>query len=454
MSGEPNFSVNFISRMLGSGQCAKGDVLVYDAVNHGWLVATTANRTATFSGAQAVAITAWGSSIIGQVSYQSSGLVAQEVSGLSVLTPSTTRKLVRTSSTGRLERVDAYTTGDDVVGYAFWDGRVALHVGLPWDQIAALAGGGPPTGAAGGDLGGTYPNPDVRKVRGQAVSSVGSLPSDEVLRITGPGTADWGPVNLGSSNARTGTLPVGNGGTGLTASGTSGFVLTSNGTGWVVAAIATGSAGQLQATNGSGTLTAPGPYAGADYISLIAGTPDVPGVRLANNTTFSGRNADGTADIVACYIDSSDTVRVGSSFDATQAGVLFATPSGNRFTFHFDSTTYAYLSETEFALDSPRHGYTSPYASEGQVSFAVTAGTHTLTATEWTRRIIKFTGTFGGTSTITFPAPANADASYVKGIRNTSTTALTLTIGSGTTAAVAAAADKQVLVTPDGVFVT
>lgn len=304
-----------------------------------------------------------------------------------------------------------------------------------------------PTGPGGGATGPSGPTGS------QGSGSTGPTGAQGIQGSTGPGGGATGPTGpQGAAGPSGPTGPQGVGSTGPT--GTAGTGATGP-TGAAGPTNVPGTAGQVLAADGLGGFFLPlDVFAGANYVSTIPGTPDVPGFRTGNNTTFAGRNFGGTADIIACYIDSSNQVRIGSNFDATQTGIRLASPTGQRVTIAFGTLDWFRFDETEFAINSPRHGYTEPFASEGQIPFAVTAGSHTLTPTEYTRWIIKFTGTFGGTSTITFPAPADADHSYGKAIRNTSTTALTLTTGSGATAAIAAGTDKQVLITTDGIFVT
>ncbi len=99
-------------------------------------MSTTTNRAAADARSQAVALTAYGGSLVGKVSYQAAGVVAAEVSDLSDGYGSLA--LVRCSATGRFERITSFATGDDVVGYAEPDGRVHLLLGMPWELILAL----------------------------------------------------------------------------------------------------------------------------------------------------------------------------------------------------------------------------------------------------------------------------------------------------------------------------
>jgi fibronectin-binding autotransporter adhesin len=72
-------------------------------------------------------------------------------------------------------------------------------------------GGGVPSGPAGGDLGGFYPNPEVLKVHGASVPAGVGLTTGNVLQVTGASALGYAPVNLaGGVNFVTGVLPVGN----------------------------------------------------------------------------------------------------------------------------------------------------------------------------------------------------------------------------------------------------
>lgn len=72
------------------------------------------------------------------------------------------------------------------------------------------AAGGAPSGAAGGDLASTYPNPTVAKVNGTSYSAGGSLAVGSIPRVTGASSVAYGALNLADTDAVTGLLPFAN----------------------------------------------------------------------------------------------------------------------------------------------------------------------------------------------------------------------------------------------------
>jgi hypothetical protein len=84
-----------------------------------------------------------------------------------------------------------------------WDGSEWVPTDLP----STL----PPSGSAGGDLGGSYPNPDVINIYGASVPAAGALTPGNVLQVSGSSVLTYAPINLaGGSDYVSGVLPTGN----------------------------------------------------------------------------------------------------------------------------------------------------------------------------------------------------------------------------------------------------
>ena len=117
------------------------------------------------------------------------------------------------SAGGDLSGTDTSQTVIGIDGYMvqtpLTDGYMLFN-GTEW-VTAPFPSGLPPTGTAGGDLGGSYPNPSVLNIHGASVPVAGALVTGNVLQVNGVSSTTYGPLNLaGGSNYVTGTLPTGN----------------------------------------------------------------------------------------------------------------------------------------------------------------------------------------------------------------------------------------------------
>lgn len=140
----------------------------------------------------------------------------------------TTPHKFKLDSTGQLS-ADTYTGSNFQTSDSSYNALVVDGSGNIFKRAGDNGGGGA-SGAAGGDLAGTYPNPTIAanavtnsKIRQSAglsiignstnstanVADITAGTDNQVLRRSGTGIG-FGAVNLASSNAVTGVLPIGN----------------------------------------------------------------------------------------------------------------------------------------------------------------------------------------------------------------------------------------------------
>ena len=450
---------------LETGTIAKGQVACLNEAGTRYVVASDTNRTAAGRRSACIAITAGDADDPGGSSFEAQyvGAVPPSITGLGAGTES----LIRVSDAGVLERVAEYSTSDDVCGHCDADGTA--YVCFPLVGLGSALGASSAPGLPDHSVQYYYDANTLGGATGVSIDGTGSA-----LQL---GTGTFATVGLVRLPYNTGTVvAVRDGGgtdraiitssTQLTFGSLAGYITNVEGTGLV-----------LRANTGGRLVVNSNILEFRDGSSNFVFSFDMPNALFQTACVRFGAGTAWGASEGEVTISSTGTVTV-SNVQYNQLSQKFSGATGGTYTYPAPANAgYSYiklLEETGGADKTITIGSGTTYtlaaytrrivkftptgvfeigasttATEGQMSNTLTGGTYSLTPTA---KILKFSGSPGGTDTITLPTPGSAAASNVLHFRNTSTnTAITFKLASGVTFTTGYNSVGTLFVTPDGV---